>query len=85
MKYPNFLLVAARHPDPSWVYIHFWTSIDRVNLDQWLVRLNHPLAYRAGTNEDRFRQIIAEIKENENGKETVQSGDVHYSERFLET
>jgi len=85
MKYPNFLIVAALHHDPIWVYFHFWTSADCMNMDQWLVQVKHPLAYTAGTNEYRFRRIIAEIKEHENGKEKVQSGDVRYPERFLET
>jgi hypothetical protein len=85
MKYPIFLRVAARHHDPSWVYFHHWTSADRLRMDEWLVTNEHPLAYEAGNNENRFYRIIVEIREHENGREKVQGRDIRYRERFLET
>jgi hypothetical protein len=55
----------ARWPDEkgnawSWVWTYAGPN-DRADVDEWLVRTGHPLASQAGTPENRFRQLIAEL------------------------
>lgn len=66
MEYPDFLKEAAAHNNPNWIYFHCWSGIERVEMDYWLVKVNHPLAYEPGTNEHRFKALVKEIKENTN-------------------
>ena len=45
----------------TWEYFHCTTEAERQEVDQWLVEIQHPLAFRAGTAESRFRAIVAEL------------------------
>lgn len=54
----NRLNAALRHDDRAWGY-HMLLSEDRLYMDAQLVRHNHPLAFQAGTNEQRFYALHA--------------------------
>lgn len=44
----------------SWVFFHASTRAERDAFDDYLVRIKHPLAYEAGTQEQRFRAFTQE-------------------------
>ncbi len=52
----------AQNGDPAWVFHHSMTQEDRDAFDAWLVKSKHPCAYRAGTQESRFRWIVESRK-----------------------
>ena len=43
------------YADLDWTMFRVWNTEDREQFDQYLVNINHPLAWRAGTWEDRMR------------------------------
>ena len=62
---------------------------DREDVDAWLVRIKHPLAYQAGTAEQRFGSIVTELAARGNPltrTETVKAlRDVRYLEQLART
>ncbi len=45
----------------EWPWFQIGSAKDRDDVDAWLVRIKHPLAYEAGTAEQRFRSIVEEL------------------------
>ena len=52
----------------SWVFHHVMDSADRLKFDGFLVQHKHPLAYEAGTCENRFRRFVQRMVDLENQK-----------------
>lgn len=48
---------ALRYPDPNWAYFQCMSARLRGVMDILLVKVNHPIAYEAGTNEQRFKTL----------------------------
>ena len=44
----------------SWEYHRCLTASERDEIDRWLVRTKHPLAFEPGTQESRFRRLVSE-------------------------
>lgn len=53
---PKLLRDALAHSDPMWIWFQS-AQAERDEVDTWLVRMCHPLAYEVGTQEWRFRQL----------------------------
>lgn len=45
----------------AWVFHHCMLQTDRDQFDKDLVEANHPLAFQAGTQEERFSSIVYAI------------------------
>ena len=80
MKILDFIASAARtelrgENGIVWTWHQVMTSADRVKFDLWLVKTDDPLAYQAGTAENRFRQKVERMVELER-KKLCKSGDV---------
>lgn len=50
---------ALAYPDATWAYHQMLCRSDRDAMDCMLVNRQHPLAYRASTQESRFRDLHA--------------------------
>ena len=48
---------------PRWVWFHCMDTAACEEIDDWLVKIKHPLACEAGTREDRFRDLVRELAE----------------------
>lgn len=44
----------------DWVYMQMGKA-ERDSVDSWLIKQKHPLAYQAGTQESRFKDIVSEL------------------------
>ena len=55
----QFVRYARDRGDWVWVFFHIMTQADRDAFDQWLVDQKHPLAFTGGTQEHRFRTVVA--------------------------
>ena len=55
-------IAAAKRGESSSFYFMHMTKKDRDDMDQWLVKIGHPLAYKPGTQEDRYKQLVREGK-----------------------
>jgi hypothetical protein len=51
---------ALSYPDVAWAYHRIMSAADKLDMDQLLVRVGHPLAMQSGTNEHRFRTLHRE-------------------------
>lgn len=50
---------ALKYYDASWAYFHMLHPKTREYMDELLLERQHPLAFQAGTNEQRFRALHA--------------------------
>lgn len=48
---------ALQYYDVAWAYHHMLHPKTREYMDELLVERKHPLAFQAGTNEQRFREL----------------------------
>ena len=46
----------------SWVWFHASVAAERAEVDTYLVAIQHPLAFQAGTPETRFRKLVDEVR-----------------------
>jgi hypothetical protein len=55
----------------SWVWFYRMTAIDRLGFDLFLVKMRDPLAYEAGTPENRFRRRVLAMVQAERERRDV--------------
>jgi len=56
----NRINLALSHTDPSWAFFRAMNAADANDMDKLLVERQHPLAFEAGTQWDRFQQLRAQ-------------------------
>lgn len=54
----QFVGMARRRNDTKWVFFQIMDSKDRKAFDAWLLEIDDPLVYQAGTTETRFADYV---------------------------
>ncbi len=57
MSHAKILNNALSTPDVAWAFFHMLCTEDRDAMDRLLTDSGHPLAFEAGTQESRFRDL----------------------------
>lgn len=55
---PRELVERARKGDPQHVFFRVMDAEDKKSFDDWLMEIDHPSVYKAGTPETRFLNYV---------------------------